>query len=198
MTMKKENIIIGIDLAGKADKPTGWALLKNKHIKTRHLYATKDILVHTVASSPILVAIDAPLALPKVGAMREADKQMHKIGYRVFPPRFRAMKSLTLRAVKIAKRLKERKINVIEVHPASTRKALGMPTKNWKRIQEILRQMGYKGDIERRELTPHEIDAVTAALTGHLHIKGKTRLIGEPKEGYIVMPLENDWKRLQV
>jgi predicted nuclease with RNAse H fold len=198
MTMKKGNIIIGIDLAGKADKPTGWALLKNKHIKTRHLYATKDILFHTIASTPILVAIDAPLALPKVSAMREADKQMHKMGYRVFPPRFKAMKSLTLRAMKIAKRLKERKINVIEVHPASTRKALRMPTKDWKQIQEILRQIGYKGDIIKRELTPHEIDAATAALTGYLHIKGKTRLIGEPKEGYIVVPLENHWKRFQM
>ena len=57
--------------------------------------------------------------------------------------------------------------------------------------------MGYKGDIEKRILTPHEIDAVTAALTAHLYIKGKTKLVGEPKEGYIVIPLKNDWERLQ-
>lgn len=122
---------------------------------------------------------------------------MHKLGYPVFPPRFRAMKTLTLRAIRITKKLKERKIHVIEVHPASTRKALGIPTKNWKRIQEILQEIGYKGDIEKRTLTPHEIDAVTAALTADLHIKGKTKPVGEPKEGYIVIPLKNDWKRLQ-
>lgn len=57
--------------------------------------------------------------------------------------------------------------------------------------------MGYKGDMEKRILTPHEIDAVTAALTADLYIKGKTKLVGEPKEGYIVIPPQNDWKRLQ-
>jgi len=194
----QENIIVGIDLAGKATNPTGWALLKNKQIQTCHLYPTKEILAQTFNCSPTLVAIDAPLALPKKNAMREADRQMHKLGYPVFPPRFRTMKTLTLRAVRIIKKLKEGRIHVIEVHPGSTRKALGVPTKDWRRIQEILQQMGYKGDIEKRILTTHEIDAVTAALTAHLYMKGKTKLVGEPKEGYIVIPLKNDWERLQL
>lgn len=193
-----ENIIVGIDLAGKVNKPTGWALLKNRHIQTRHLYTTREILSYTVASSPRLVAIDAPLSLPREGAMREADKQMHRLGYPVLPPRFQAMKNLTLRAIRIAKKLKERRINLIEVHPASTRRALGMPSKDWSRIQEILRQIGFKGDLEKHVLTPHEIDAATAALAAHLYIKGKTRLIGEPKEGYIVVPLKTHWKRLRL
>ena len=97
---------------------------------------------------------------------------------------------------KIAKKLKDRKSHVIEVHPTSTRKALGIPAKNWERIQEILLQLGCKGDIEKRTLTQHEIDAITAAFTADLHIDGKTKLVGDPKEGYIVIPLKNDWKRL--
>jgi predicted nuclease with RNAse H fold len=193
-----ENIIVGIDLAGKATKPTGWAVLEDRHVLTRHLYATEEILTYTISSSPNLVAIDAPLALPKSGAMREADKQMHKLGYPVFPPRFPAMRALTIRAVEITKRLKEEKINVIEVHPASTRKALGMPSKDWSQIQENLRQMGLKGDLENRVLSHHEIDAVTAALTAYLHMKGKTSLVGEQKEGYIVVPVKSDWKRLRL
>jgi len=194
----QKSVIIGIDLAGKATNPTGWALLKNKQIQTCHLYTTKEILAHTFKCSPIFVAMDAPLALPKKSAVREADRQMHELGYPVFPPRFRAMKTLTLRAVRITKKLKERRIHVIEVHPASTRKALGVPTKDWRRIQEILQKIGYKGDIKKKRiLTSHEIDAVTAALTADLYIKGKTKLVGEPKEGYIVIPLRNDWKRLQ-
>ena len=194
----QKNVIVGIDLAGKAANPTGCALLKNKQIQTCRLFTTKEILAYTFNCSPTLVAIDAPLALPRKNAMREADRQMHKLGYPVFPPRFRAMKTLTLRAVRITKKLKERRIHVIEVHPASTRKALGVPTKDWRRIQEIFKKMGYKGDIEKRILTPHEIDAVTAALTARLYIKGKTKLVGEPKEGYIVIPLKNDWERLQL
>jgi len=194
----RENVIIGIDLAAKATKPTGWALLRNKQIQACHLYTTRDILAHTLDCSPALVAIDAPLTLPKRNAMREADRQMHKLGYPVLPPRFRAMKSLTLRAIRITKKLKEGNLKVIEVHPASTRKALGMPTKNWRHTQEILQQIGYKGDIEKRPLTPHEIDAVTAALTAHLYLEGKTQQVGEPKEGYIVIPLKNNWKRLKL
>jgi predicted nuclease with RNAse H fold len=192
----QEHVIVGIDLAGKAFNPTGWALLRNRQIQVCQLFTTKEILARTLSGSPTLVAIDAPLALPKKNATREADRQMHKLGYPVFPPRFQSMKSLTLRAVGIAKKLKDRKSHVIEVHPTSTRKALGIPTKNWERIQEILLQLGCKGDIEKRTLTPHEIDAITAAFTADLHINGKTKLVGDPKEGYIVVPLKNDWKRL--
>jgi predicted nuclease with RNAse H fold len=193
----QRSVIVGIDLAGKASKPTGWASLENGKIQACHLYKTKDILVQTLNASPLLVAIDAPLTLPKGNMMREADREMHRLGYPVFPPRFKSMKSLTLRAVRITKKLKERTIDVIEVHPASTRKALGMPTKDWENIQKIFHELGYRGDLEKRMLTPHEIDAVTAAFTAHLYMEGKAKLVGEPKEGYIVVPLENDWKRLK-
>ena len=193
----REKTIVGIDLAGKAAKPTGWALLKGKHIQARRLYTTKEILARTLNSSPTIAAIDAPLALPKKNTMREADREMHKLGYPVFPPRFPAMKTLTLRAIRIANKLRERKVGVIEVHPTSTRKALGMPTKDWGPIQEIFKKIGYVGDIDKRELTPHEIDAVTAAFTAQLYIEGKTKLVGEPEEGYIVIPVENDWRNLK-
>jgi len=38
----------------------------------------------------------------------------------------------------------------------------------------------------------HEIDAVTAALTGYLYLQGKTELIGDEEEGYIVVPTKGD------
>ncbi len=194
--MRKEHLV-GIDLAGKATNPTGWALFRNKQIQTCHLFTTEAILSHTYNCSPTLVALDAPTTWPNKNKMRKADRQMHKLGYPVLPPLFPAMKTLTQRAIHITKKLKEDKIPVIEVHPTSTRKALGMPTKNWKRIQEILQKLGYTGDIETRPLTPHEIDAATAALTAHLHTKRKTKLVGDPKEGCIVIPLKDDWTRLQ-
>jgi len=37
-----------------------------------------------------------------------------------------------------------------------------------------------------------------ATLTGHLYIQGKTELIGDKKEGYIVVPSESDWRKLQL
>ncbi len=108
------------------------------------------------------------------------------------------MEKLTLRAIRIVKELRRRRFKVIEVHPTSTRKTLKMPTKDWKKIQAIFLRIGLEGDLKTRVLTPHEIDAVTAALTGHLYIQGKTELIGDKKEGYIIVPSESDWRKLQL
>jgi predicted RNase H-like nuclease (RuvC/YqgF family) len=58
--------------------------------------------------------------------------------------------------------------------------------------------MGFTGDIKTRTLTRHEIDAATAALTGYLHLKQKTELIGDRIEGYIVVPTESDWRLLKL
>lgn len=58
--------------------------------------------------------------------------------------------------------------------------------------------MGLKGDLETRVLTSHEIDAVTAALTGYLYLQEKTELIGDEEEGYIVVPTKGDWRRLKL
>ena len=193
----QEKVIIGIDLAGVEKNPTGWASWKNKTISTRHLYKNQEIFEHSTKLEPTLIAIDAPLSLPKKGATRKADKEMHRRGYPVFPPRFPAMEKLTLRAMKITQQIKSEKLHVIEVHPTSTRKALKIPTKDWEKIQNIFLHMGLKGDLETRVLTSHEIDAVTAALTGHLYLQGKIDLIGDEEEGYIVVPTERDWRRLR-
>jgi len=193
----KENIIIGIDLAGVPKNPTGWASCKNKVISTRHVYENGEILEQLTKIKPVLVAIDAPLSLPKEGTMRKADREMYRHGYPVFPPRFPAMEKLTLRARKITQQIKRDELHIIEVHPTSTRKALKMPTKNWKEIRSIFIQLGLEGNLKTRVLTPHEIDAVTAALTGYFHLQGKTELIGN-EEGYIVVPTKSDWRRLKL
>jgi len=194
----QENIIIGIDLAGVEKNPTGWALWKNKGISTCHLYENQEILEHLTRFEPTLIAIDAPVSLPKKGAMRKADKEMYRRGYPVFPPRFPAMEKLTLRAMKIIQQIKREELHILEVHPTSTRKALKIPTKDWEKIQNIFLHMGLKGDLETRVLTSHEIDAVTATLTGYLYLQGKTELIGDEEEGYIVVPTKGDWGRLKL
>ena len=57
-----------------------------------------------------------------------------------------------------------------------------MPTKDWQKIQQIFISIGLEGDLKTHTSTSHETDAVTMALTGHLHLKGKTELIGDNKE----------------
>lgn len=194
----KNSIIIGIDLAGSPKNSTGWALWKGKMVKTDLIYTDAEILEGVLSHNPSIVAIDAPLRLPKEGILRKPDKEMIKRGYRVFPPSLPAMKKLTLRAMKVNKLILEKGYKTIEVHPTSTRKALSMPLKEWRTIQTTLKSIGIKGDIQTRTLTSHEIDAVTAALTAYLHIQNQTEAIGDEKEGFIIVPKKMDWRTLKI
>jgi len=187
--------LIGIDLAGRPERPTGWAFLKEKWVTVKELYSDHEILLETINAKPALVAIDAPLTLPEHGVMRKADQEMRRRGYPVLPPLFLTMKELSMRAIHLTEELRMEKIKVIEVHPTSTRKALQMPLKDWHKIQKIFEEMGLDGEWKKRLLSPHELDAVTAAITAHLHIKGKTESIGELKEGFIIVPLPVHWKK---
>jgi predicted nuclease with RNAse H fold len=70
---------IGIDLAALSKNPTGLALLKGREAETSLLYTDEEILGKITRSAPLLIAIDAPLSLPKKGeAFRKADREMIK------------------------------------------------------------------------------------------------------------------------
>jgi predicted nuclease with RNAse H fold len=194
----KNKVIIGIDLAGKPENPTGWALWKNKRVETSLIYADNEILESIARTKPEIIAIDAPFSLPRMGILRKADKEMIKKGYHVFPPSLPAMRKLTIRAIELNKLIREKGYKTIEVHPTSTRKALRMPSKDWGKIQATLNRIGLGGDIKMRNLTPHELDAVTAALTAYLHLQHKTEALGDEEEGYIIIPKMQDWRTLKI
>jgi len=194
----KGKVIIGIDLAGKPKNPTGWALWKNKKVETSLIHTNKEILDGIAHSDPTIIAIDAPFSLPKKGILRIADREMIRRGYHVFPPCLPAMKTLTLRAIELNKLIAKKRYKTIEVHPTSTRKALNMPLKDWRKIQTTLETIGLEGDLKLRALKCHEIDAVTAALTAYLHMKNQAEAIGDGEEGYIIIPKKQDWRTLQI
>lgn len=190
--------IIGIDLAGKEKNPTGLAILKHKKVETRLVYTDKEILDAVRVTEPSIAAIDAPLKLPKKGILRKGDFELIKKGYRVFPPGLPAMKTLTLRAIRLNRLITKSGVRTIEVHPTSTRKALSMPTKNWEDIQEIFKKIGLSGTIEERTLTHHELDAITAALTAHLYLQGLTENFGDSREGLIIVPKRLNWQEIRL
>jgi len=194
----KSKVIMGIDLAGKPENPTGWALWENKKVETSLVHTDKEILEGITRSKPAIIAIDAPFSLPKKGILRKADREMIKRGYRVFPPTLPAMRTLTLRAMELNELIAEKGCKTIEVHPTSTRKALNMPLKYWRKIQTVLTCIGLEGDLKVRTLTSHEIDAVTAALTAHLYMQNQTVALGDEEEGYIVIPKKQDWRTLKI
>ena len=193
----KGKCVIGIDLAASNRNPSGWALLKGNTVKTSMVYADSEILENIVRNHPALIAIDAPLSLPENGEyFRKADREMIRKGYRVFPPKLPAMKKLALRAIRLNRLIEEKRYKTIEVHPTSTRKALQMPLKDWKAIQETLKTLGLKGELETHPLVTHEIDAVTAALTAVLHLKSQIERVGDDEKGYITVPKKRDWRTL--
>jgi predicted nuclease with RNAse H fold len=112
----------------------------------------------------------------------------------VFLPCLPAMKTLTLRAMKLNKLMAERGYETIELHPTSPRKASNIPLKNWRKIQTTLKTISLEGDLKLRAQKSHEIHAVTAALTAHLYIKSQAEAIGDGEEGYIIIPGKQDWR----
>jgi len=192
------HVIVGIDLAGKPQNPSGWAVWKNKSVNTSLVYTDNEIMERVTHNKPVIIAIDTPSHIPKKGMLRKADREMMKAGYRVFPPRLLGMQRLTLRAVKLNKSIAKAGYKTIEVHPTSTRKSLSMPTKDWGKIQTTLLHIGLAGDVRVRTLASHEIDAVIATLTAYLYLKSQTEALGDEQEGFIVIPEKRDWRTIKL
>lgn len=57
--------IIGIDLAAKQSNKTGFAILRKITAKTMLKKSDDEIISQTVKIKPLVIAIDAPLSLPK-------------------------------------------------------------------------------------------------------------------------------------
>lgn len=176
---------IGIGPAGRPTNPSGLAMLSGRTFKTQLIHSDRQIIDLCVQERPTLVAVDAPLSLPARGNLRNADVALIKRGLRVFPPTFAGMLSLTKRGIRLAKKLRARKIRVIEIHPRTSGIVLfKTPDRNQWVIKLRKRGFRFEGGKSR-----HEIDAALAAFTGALHLQGKTEEIGDTNEGTIVIPL---------
>lgn len=176
--------VVGIDLAGRGENPSGFAVISDRGLRTGLIYSEKEIEDLCVRERPDVVAVDAPLSLPKRGGLRKADASLIKRGFRLLPPALGGMKALTERGMCLANELRGKGMRVIEIHPRtsgiilfgkSTRKAWG-------------RELEKCGLKLVRGVSEHEIDAAIAALTGMLRLQGKTEEVGEAREGVIVIP----------
>ena len=176
--------IIGLDLAGLPSNPTGFALLINHKFETSLVYLDEDIVELCSSGRPALVAIDAPLSLPASGNLRLADRLLIERGLRVFPPTFASMKKLTARGIRLAGELRGKGIKVIEIHPLTSGKILFETSKRQTWLSKLKRRRWTVG----QNMSEHEADAVVAALTAWLHLKGMTEEIGAAGEGTIVIP----------
>jgi hypothetical protein len=183
--------IIGIDLAGKQENPSGIAILNGNKIKLLTIYSDNEILDLINEFKPQVIVIDAPLSLPAGrcclekececavgGHFRQAERDIRQYG-RVLPLTFRGMKMLTLRGVKLSLELKK-EYTVLESHPHTDFKIL--------RIEDPYSGLNQYFNISP-EATEHELDGGILALTGLFYLKNCFNELGDPDEGTIILPI---------
>jgi Uncharacterized conserved protein len=194
----RDKLIIGIDLAASNKRPTGFCIMnENLEVETFLVFEDKDILEKIKYYEPVLVAIDAPLSLPKGRISLEEKSNIHfrlcdvellKLGIKFFPITLGPMRKLTTRGIKLKSMLNYLGYNVIEVFPGATQDILGIPRKSQSinKLREGLRAIGIKGI--NYKMCDDELDAITCALTGLFYLRGEYIELGDKEEGTIIIP----------
>ncbi len=187
--------IMGIDLAGKTENPTGICFLDSGELNFSTLFEDNEILSYIHKTNPPLIVIDAPLSLPKGRCclsnecscsengrhFRAAEVEMRKYG-RTLPLTFRGMRMLTERGIRLAEELKK-KYTILESHPRTIQKILGFsnPYDDLKDYFEL-----------PENISEHELDALLLVVAGIFYMENAFMEFGDPEEGTIVLPRETD------
>ncbi len=191
-------LVIGIDLAGSPMRNTGICSLRGMTITDYSTVNTdEEIIEFACRSNPHMIAIDAPLNLPpgrksfedRNGEhFRVCDRELLKRGIRFFPITLGPMRSLTMRGIALKKKLSRRGYKVIEIYPGAAqdvwkiaRKQDGLP-----KLRRGLENLGVRGLT--KTMNGDELDAVTGALVGRLYLQGKAEVLGNFRNGAIVIP----------
>lgn len=180
--------ILGIDLAGSEKNDTGLCLLddrEGKKVLIKLVKTDDEILSYIKETQPDVVAIDAPLSNAKNGYMRKADEALRELGS--LPLNLRGMTYLVNRGIRMGRLIKHY-ARTIEVFNTASAKILGVYSRDDNEMQKSLLNMEISGDIEKRMLTRDELDAIVSAITGYLHLKGKSKAVGDEEEGWIIVP----------
>lgn len=185
--------IMGIDLSGKPENPTGACFLDKCNIQFSTLFENNEILSYIQKKKPSLIVIDAPLSLPKGRCclskdcscskegrhFRGAEVEMRKYG-RTLPLTFRGMRMLTERGIQIADKLRK-EYTVLESHPRTVQKILGFSN-----LYEDLKKY-----FELPEnISEHELDAALLVTAGAFYALGEFMEFGDADEGTIILPKE--------
>jgi hypothetical protein len=189
--------IVGIDLAGSEKRDTGYCFLSGKQADVVILHSDEEILASILSERPDIVAIDAPLSLPKGRKsiekrdkhhFRQCDLELRRLGIRFFPITLGPMRMLTKRGMALKKKIMDSLpgIRVIEVYPGATYDLLGAQRKNRISIMRLFRKNGIR--TKRKGLTQDELDGICCALTAQMFMKNKAIGIGDQREGIIIVP----------
>lgn len=196
---KKPYTVAGIDLAGSPKRNTGICILRGNTVtRWDTVHGDQEIFQFVDDTKPDLIAIDAPLNLPpgrrtiedRNGEhFRPCDRALLKRGIRFFPITLGPMRSLTLRGISLKKKLNRRGYRVIEMYPGAAQDVWKIARKQdgLQKLRNGLTRLGIKGLM--KGMNGDELDAVTGALVGKLYLQGKAEILGNFKQGAIVIPI---------
>jgi predicted nuclease with RNAse H fold/dephospho-CoA kinase len=210
--------VVGIDLTGSANRPSGWCLSEGFKAVTCSVNDDETVIATTLAARPHLVSIDSPLSLPKgrisvsdddpgrkeFGIMRHCERMLKKRGINVYPALIPSMQKLTARGIRLAARLRKLGVPVIESYPGAAQDIMGIPRKraSLDMLRDGLAEFGIRGPYLETQVSHDELDAITAAVVGIFFWSGKFESLGtEDEEALIIPDLKTDttsWQKRQV
>ena len=193
----KSKLFVGIDYGAKLAGTTAIAFIEKQKIVWRQSQNKQDadVFVKDFVNEkvPQLIALDAPLSLPKIYKneekggdyfYREADKLLGAMS-----PMF--LGGLTARAMQLCAYFKKRDISVIEVYPAVLAKKWNLERFHYKKSlslmyqasKEIEKSIGYK--LAQKLENWHQFDAVLALASALRYQTHQADSFGEQEEGLI-------------
>jgi uncharacterized protein len=199
--------IVGLDLAGVENRPTGYCLLEDMKAETCLVYTDEEIMKKIASRRPKIIAVDAPLCLPPGRKsieertnihLRDCDREILKMGIKIFPITLGPMRKLTERGIRLRSMLEDQKLTVIEAYPGGAQDVLGIPRKQkgLEKMSAGLEKLGIKG--LNSKMSDHELDAVTCAYVGKLFLEGKAVVYGAPNEGIVMLKGERKLKKEKI
>lgn len=143
--------VVGIDLAGKFENPTGFCSMTENGTETKLLFSDEEIIDEVEMIKPDCIAVDAPFWLPKKGAWRTGEEKLLKRGFQPLSSLLPNMRLLVLRASRFVKVLREKGYRVIEVFSGASESILGLskePRKNKDEYDALLCALTAKSYLE--------------------------------------------------
>ena len=198
MAKTRTTLVIGVDLAGSPGRITGICLLRGMTVVSyTTVHSDDDILSFIQNAKPALVAMDAPLGLPRGRKsleerspfhFRVSDLELRRRGIRFFPLTLGPMRMLTKRGMRLKKVIEKLGIPVIEIYPGAAQDIWKISRKQGglARLRRGLEKIGLKGLA--KDMNGDELDAVTGALVGRLYLQGRAEVLGDVTEGAIIVP----------
>lgn len=196
--------IIGIDLTGSEQRPSGFAILDGPVATTKRVLTDNELIDLALSIRPDLVSIDSPLSLPagrckvtdddpgrhEFGIMRECERTLKRRGVNVYPALINSMQRLTQRGIDLARRLRQLGLPVIESYPGAAQDILGIPRKRQsiEYLAKGLQNFGITGEYTEKPVSHDELDAITSAIVGLFFLDGRFEALGNSREDYLIVP----------